>query len=33
MKAGRMGAMMVSVVAEVMAEIDVDQQKILEFLD
>ncbi len=33
MKAGTMGSMMGGVVAEVMEEVDVDQKKILEFLD
>ena len=33
MKAGRMGAMMGGIVADVMADVDVDQKKILEFLD
>lgn len=33
MKAGLMGKMMGGLVAEVMAEVDIDQKKILEFLD
>ncbi len=33
MRAGRMGSMMGGVVADVMAKVDVDQQKILAFLD
>lgn len=33
MKAGQMGAMMGGIVAEVMADVDVDQKKILNFLE
>lgn len=33
MRAGRMGSLMGGVVADVMADVDVDQKKILEFLD
>lgn len=33
MRAGRMGSMMGGIVADVMADVDVDQKKILEFLD
>ena len=33
MKAGRMGSMMGGIVADVMADVDVDQKKILEFLE